>query len=524
MGLNRVPANGAISMLLRLRRFGFLAALVAIAGLRTTVVAAQPAADDDDSDDSEQTPAAGKSAAAIPADKPARTSETKPVVTDAPTPAPVAVSAETTHGPPPSPLTFRSDGWAASIYGFAELDVMGDSTQSYAEGSGSSTLARPNTVAGDNPRTQMSARNSRLGFKIEAPEWDSVKASAVIEMDFFGTQAPTTSQNSFYTDGPVRMRHFYAKLETPVFDVLAGQYHDLFAWGGAGFYPNSVGFLPLFGEIYHRNPQFRISKTLRSQPVDFEIAVAAVRPVQRDAVAPDVQGGIKVDINGWTGAATPGASRPVAAPLSIGLSGVGRRLSVTDFSPTPANPQTGTAWGFAANAFLPIIPASGGDLKNALSVTGEYTTGSGISDLYTNLTGGVAFPALPNPNNVEVVPTYAPNIDPGIVTFDSANRLQAIKWSGVVVNAHYHLPIADGKKLWLSGTYSMLKSSNALSLTPAAGRPFVWDKGQYFDVNLWWGVTPAVQIGLSYQRTQQTFGDATTAHNNRGEGAFYFFF
>jgi hypothetical protein len=45
------------------------------------------------------------------------------------------------------------------------------------------------------------------------------------------------------------MRHFYVKMETPIVDVLAGQYHDLFAWGGAGFHPNSVAFLPLPGQI-----------------------------------------------------------------------------------------------------------------------------------------------------------------------------------------------------------------------------------------------------------------------------------
>lgn len=457
---------------------------------------------------------------AAPADE-----ETKP----APPPGkekPPVVEAAPAAPPSPevSPLTFVSGGWSATIYGFAELDIMTDSSQSYVEGSLNNTLARPNTIAGDNPRTQFTARNSRLGFKVGAPEWNGIKTSAVIEMDFFGEQPPTAKQDANYTEGPIRMRHFYAKLESPVVDVLAGQYHDLFAWGGAGFYPNSVGFLPLFGEVYHRNPQLRVSKTFKSDAADFEVAVAAVRPVQRDAAMPDFQGGLRLAINGWRGASTPGASRPIAAPAGLGVSGIARRLSVTDFSPTPANPQTGTAWGIAGNAFIPIIPASGNDLSNALSFTGEVTVGSGISDLYPGLTGGVGFPSLPNPNNLEAVPTYTPNIDPGIVTFDSSNRLQPVKWTGVVLNAHYHLPIADGKKLWLSGTYSLLKSSNALALTPLAGRAFTWDKGSYYDVNLWWGVTPAAQVGLSFGHTQQTFGDGIQAHNNRGEAAFYLFF
>ncbi len=507
-------------MLLRLRSFGFLAAVLVLAGLHTTSAAAQPAAPTADDEDTDED-------VAKPTDKPAAAATDKmsaEAPAAAPTPAPVAVSAETTPAPAESPLTFRNQGWSVGMYGFVELDVMSDSTQSFAENVGNSNIARPNTVAGDNPRNQFSARNSRLGFKLEAPEWDSVKASAVIELDFFGGEPLTTTQGESYTAGPMRMRHFYAKVETPIVDVLAGQYHDLFGWGGAGFYPNSVAFLPLLGQIYHRNPQFRISKTLKADAIDFEIAVAAVRPVQRDSGIPDFQGGVKLNVNGWKGASTPGASRPVAAPLSLGFSGMARRFSVTDFSQVPGNPQKASGWGVAGNVFVPVVPASGEDLSNALSLTGEFSTGSGISDMYTGLTGGVTFPGLPNPTNAEQVPTYIPNIDPGIVTFDGNNVVQPVKWTAVVVNGHYHLPFGGGKKLWVSGTYSLIKSSNDLSLTPSQGRAYVFDKGQYYDANVWWGVTPAVQIGVSFQHGQQTYGDGVVAHNNRGEGAFYLFF
>ena len=509
-------------MLFRLRKFVFLNSVVVLAALCAVPAAAAPApaAADDDDDDAE--PAAKAAGSEAPQAKAEAKVDVGP--SPAPSPAPVIVSADVEEKEQPAPVTFGSDGWSASIYGFAELDIIGDSTQSYAESATNNTLARQNTPAGDNPRTQITARNSRLGFKIQAPQWGEVKTSAVVEFDFFGESQLTTKQGESYTAGPARMRHFYAKLETPLVDVLAGQYHDLFAWGGAGFYPNTVAFLALPGEIYHRNPQLRLSKTLHGGGIDFEIAAAAMRPVQRDAVMPEVQGGLKLDVNGWTGASVSGASRPVAAPMSLAVSGVARRFSVTDFAQSPANPQTGSGYGIAANAFIPIIPAKTTDLSNALSVTGEFTTGAGISDLYTALSGGVGFPALPNPNMFAAAPVYTPNIDPGIVTFDASNQLQAIKWTGVVLNAHYHLPIADGKKVWLSGTYSRLKSSNSVALTPIQGRPFVFDRAQYIDANLWWGVTPAVQVGLSYQRTQQTFGDGAVAHNNRGEGAFYFFF
>ncbi len=430
-----------------------------------------------------------------------------------------------TPPPPPNrPLSVEVNGWKASVYGFAELDFMQDSTQSYVEGSLNNTLARPNTVAGDNPRSQFTARNSRLGFIASAPEMGGIKATSVMEIDFFGSQPVESSQNDFYTNGPLRMRLFYLKLETPIVDVIAGQYHDLFAWGSFGFYPNTDAFLPLLGEVYHRNPQARLSKTLHAGAVDLQIAVAAVRPASRDSGYPDGQGGIRLAVLPWEGANTQGAGRPIVAPMALGISGIVRRLSVNDFSATPSNPQTATAWGVAGNLFLPIVPARGQNMSNAISVTLEGTMGTGISDLYPGLTGGVGFPQLPNPNMNVAVPTYIPNIDPGIATFDGASLLQTVNWRTFVGNLQYHLPIADGKKVWVSGTYSIIRSTNVAQLVPEAGRPFAWDKGQYADGNLWIALTQSVQLGVSGQWTQQTFLDGVKGANLRGEGSLYMFF
>jgi hypothetical protein len=450
--------------------------------------------------------------------------DTKEGAADEDQAAPPAPVPQKIEAAPERPISFQANGWNASIYGFAELDIMGDSTRSFpTEGVLNYTIARPNTVLGDNPALHITARNSRIGFSAEAPVWNSIKAKAVVEMDFFGNQAPGTSQTDVFTNGTLRMRLFYLKLDTPVVDIIAGQYHDLFAWNGGAFYPNTVAYLPVLGEIYHRNPQLRVSKTIGG-PVSLQIAAAAVRPVQSDAALPDVQAGAKLTINGWRGAAVPGASRPTVAPAALGVSFIGRHLSVNDFSSTPGNPQTLNTGGVALNVFLPVIPASGNDLSGALSVTGELTYGAGISDMYPGLTGGVGFPSLPNPNNTQVVPQYTPDIDPGIVTFDANFQLQAVKWTGLVANFHYHLPVADGRRLWLSGTASMVKSNNALDLTPQAGQQFTWNKGVYADGNVWIGLTPYVQMAFSAQWMQQTFGDGTTAANLRGEASFYMYF
>ena len=58
------------------------------------------------------------------------------------------------------------------MYGFVETDVIADTTQGFTEEMDSTLVARSNTYAGQNHRTQMSVRNSRLGFDLTMPKMD----------------------------------------------------------------------------------------------------------------------------------------------------------------------------------------------------------------------------------------------------------------------------------------------------------------------------------------------------------------
>jgi hypothetical protein len=474
-------------------------------------------------------PIAGYFAAITAATRPALAAEPEndAPVEKSPTPAAVAVEPQVEPAPKGHGIPLHSDamGWGPSIYGFVELDTMYDTTRSFDASVTNNTLARPHTYAGDNPRAQFTVQNSRVGFDLRAPNVASVKPSAVLEADFFGANASST-ENSVFAAPILRLRHYYMKFETPVVDVLVGQYHDLYGWGGAGFYPNSVAFLPLLGEIYHRNPQVRLSKVFGGKAVLLEVAVAAVRPAQRDAVMPDGQAGIRLAVKGFKGAATPGASRPTAAPFGVGISALGRRLSVTDFAISPGNEHTIFCGGVAGNLFLPIIPAHGPNdsLSNAVTLTVEGSAGTGVNDMSPGLTGGVLFPSLPNPQMFLPVPVYTPNIDPGIATYDATNGLHTVNWTSLVGNIHYHFPFDDGKRLWVSVSGSVIQSSNSVDLTPFQGRAGVWNKGNYFDANLWISPADPFVLGLSIQRTSQTFGDGISATNYRGEGSCYFFF
>src|SRR6185503_6865029 len=227
-------------------------------------------------------------------------------------------------------------------------------------------------------------------------------------------------------------------------------------------------YLGVPGELYHRNPQLRIEKKLRAAELEVTAAVAAVRAGQRDSGIPDGQAGLKVAYNGWAGAAMPGFARPVLSPLSVGISGIYRRFEVPAFRAEPGSEAVRTfGYGVAASALLPVIPIKSiEDRNHALTLTGEFSTGTGMADMYTGMDGGSRFPLLPNPNMAAPAIQYAANVDPGLVTFDRNLELKSIRWHAIVAGLQYYLPIGGGR-VWISSVYSRTWSDNIKTLTPA---------------------------------------------------------
>ncbi|HLK89002.1 MAG TPA: hypothetical protein VKZ18_03855, partial [Polyangia bacterium] len=330
------------------------------------------------------------------------------VIVPPPPPAPPA--------PTPSPLANMMSKFSATFYGFAEFDAIWDSTQSFNDLAGNAvilhqsapataTMPNPTTPYGaENGRTTFGARNSRVGFKLKGPDSDMIKTSAVVEADFLGNQpqgspapagSPAVSEGSFYTSPAFRMRHYYFKMETPIVDVLAGQYWQLFGWQSM-FHPNTVEIQGVPGQIYSRSPQLRLSKAIKSDVINVEIAAAASRPPQRNSELPDGQLGVRLVLNQWKGMHTAGAAGSAIDGASIGFSTVGRRFKVPNFAAAPTSSVTLNGYGYSVDALVPIIPAT--DVNhpdNALTLTGSFVYGQAIADLYTGLSGGAAFAAPP---------------------------------------------------------------------------------------------------------------------------------
>jgi hypothetical protein len=435
-----------------------------------------------------------------------------------------------THAPQEGSVVMGK--WAATLYGFVDVDSIYDTSRSFNDLEGTAAVARPGSVAGENSRFTFGARNSRIGFRIKAPEFaGGIRSSAQLEMDFLGTQLPVGNgqgyngtEAAFLTNATFRIRHMNFKVETPVVDILMGQYWQLFGWQPL-YQPNTVELQGVPGELYARTPQLKISKTVKAHPITLEVAVAAARPVQRDNGFPDGEGGIRLAVDSWTGIQTIGQNGTQVSPLSFAVTGLVRRVSVNQFSQAPKVTNDLTMSAFAADAFVPVIPGTKENMQNSLSVHGEVTTGYGQADMFTGLTGGLSFQQTPAAGTTAATPFNA-DIDPGIVTYDVQGKLHGIQWTTYLLGLQYYLPGLEGKA-WITGNYSHIQSANiadyaAVNANPAKAGMFTgYD---WFDAMVFVRPVPPVLFGLEYANFNTKYADDIHAISHRLQLSGFFIF
>jgi hypothetical protein len=466
------------------------------------------------------------------------TVEAAPASTPAPLPeplsAPVLVAASPTPAAPSSPPSVTSK-FSATLYGFVEFDSILDSTQSFNDLAGNGTIARSGSFAANHDRMTFGARNSRLGFKLKAPDTGSIKSSAIAEMDFLGNQpqgspspagSPAVSESAYFASPTFRIRHMALKFETPFVDVLAGQYWQLFGWQ-SNFHPNSVDLQGLPGQVYSRAPQLRLSHTFKTDAVNVEVAVAAVRPVQRDSGLPDGQAGLRLVLNELKGMRTAGGTGTSVDPASIGVSGLARRFRLPMFSSAVPADQTQTinGYGLSLDAFLPVIPATATNWDNALTLTGSFVRGQAIADQFTGLSGGVSLAAPTAPSGT--TSNFPSDIDNGLVIFDSNGQMHAIRWQAALVGLQYYLPTTPFR-MWVSANYAHMSSSDIKNIVVGTSGSNVnsklFDKSDFADGNLFVDATQSIRFGLEYAWFRQTDLDGAKNTNHRVQlSGFYIF-
>ncbi len=432
--------------------------------------------------------------------------------------------------------------WATTLYGFVEADSIYDSTQSLNDIAGGAQIARPDTYAGSRGRTQFAIRDSRFGFRLKAPEVKGIRASGLIEVDFFGNQLPigpnngntvanlptasgttgsgTSTEAQFFTNPAMRVRHAYMKVETPIVDLLFGQYWNLLGWQNT-YAPSTVEIIGIPGELYSRTPQIRISKTISNDTLTFEAALAALRPSQRDSALPNGQAGVRLSTPLWSGLTTSGGTGTSIQPLSIAITGDARRFTLPSYdAANTANPNAAVSkfgTSIAIDAFIPILAAKKKQ-GNALSVTGEFSTGYGNADVYTQFSSGAPAPSYPAAKGQSAA---SADVDPGLVVYDNLGNIHLVELTSFWLSARYYLPIDDGN-VWVTANFSSASSSN---LPNGFGTPSKVRKQElWYDANVFWAPTEAYRVGLEAAMFDDEYVDGVHAKNLRVHLANYFIF
>jgi hypothetical protein len=401
-----------------------------------------------------------------------------------------------------------------TIYGFVENSFIHDSTESCAEICGATQIQRPGTYRGEHGRTTFSARSSRFGVRIAAPEQSGIRVSGLIETDFFGPT--TTTEQATLSTAVLRIRHSFLKMETPIVDIVVGQTWSLFGWQSI-YLVASAQPPGLPGQLFERTSQVRLSKAFKTDGVAIELAVAGNRPPQQDSSMPELVAGARVSFDGWTGQHTGYLASTSIQPASFAISGDLRGFRIPELAATPHTGHVRVGGGIALSGYLPIIAATKQSRDNALSIVGELAIGRGTSDAYTGLgAAGVASAVIPGTTTVASTAS-----DPGPAAVDATGHIELVKWTSYVAGVEFY-PAGTGGRLGTFANYGHIGSANALHVGTAArgsdaelatARAKVRDHEAIYELGAFFDPTRSTRVGASGSLYADTYGDGVVARN-----------
>jgi len=163
--------------------------------------------------------------------------------------------------------------WAdldVQLYGRLKLDASYDSART--EVGNYAKWVRSSSRINDHSEFDMTANETRLGMNISGPEYDGVKTSGRVEIDFYGGGSENKAN-------PM-MRHAYMNIDWPRdrFSILAGQTSDVIS----PLYPYTMNYSVGWwaGNIGYRRPQIRLTKSYPlSKDVDLKLEGAVTRDI-----------------------------------------------------------------------------------------------------------------------------------------------------------------------------------------------------------------------------------------------------
>ena len=157
-------------------------------------------------------------------------------------------TADKTTAKPSAPGS--SKGFVIKPYGYVKLDASYDDSK-VATGNYVVYVPSEGTVENDN-EFNFTARQTRIGLDVTAPEFDGWKAKGKVEIDFYG-DGPTAHE----TKAEPFMRHAFLEVSKEGLSFIAGQTWDVIS----PLNPSTVNY-PVgwgAGNIGYRRPQVRVS-------------------------------------------------------------------------------------------------------------------------------------------------------------------------------------------------------------------------------------------------------------------------
>ncbi len=162
--------------------------------------------------------------------------------------------------------------FSTQIYGYLKLDAVYD-THKTSVGD-VAFYVKPVAAGGEDNEFNMTARESRLGFKLDAPVVDGWKTQGVLELDFYGGGSANTPLPR------IRLAYLDFGPQDGGWSLRAGQDWETFQT----FLPRSLdfGFLADQGALGLRRPQLRYTQRREALGGTWETRLALVRTIGQD--------------------------------------------------------------------------------------------------------------------------------------------------------------------------------------------------------------------------------------------------
>jgi hypothetical protein len=160
------------------------------------------------------------------------------------------------------------------LYGYLKFDASYDSAQTTA----GNYNVWVDKNGSEDEQFNTTAKETRLGMRINGPEDPLMKTSGRVEIDFYGSGAEENKAR-------IQMRHAYLQIDWPQdhFSILAGQTSDVIS----PLNPTTLNYTVLWdvGNIGYRRPQLRLTKDfLFEDDVDLKLEGAFVRTIGDDEI------------------------------------------------------------------------------------------------------------------------------------------------------------------------------------------------------------------------------------------------